>query len=159
MYFSRNDGLAETRHVFIQKNRLIERFQALPADHEFTIAETGFGTGLNFLCAWQCFLTHAPNNARLHFISFEIAPLKPEDLRQALHLWPELKPFANEVLAQYTLPTPGWQYYEFASGRVRLSIMIGDIGDTLLSTDFQADAWFLDGFAPAKNSAIWAEPV
>ena len=159
VYFSRNDGLAETRHVFIQKNRLIERFQALPADHEFTIAETGFGTGLNFLCAWQCFLTHAPNNARLHFISFEIAPLKPEDLRQALHLWPELKPFANEFLAQYTLPTPGWQYYEFASGRVRLSIMIGDIGDTLLSTDFQADAWFLDGFAPAKNSAIWAEPV
>lgn len=159
VYFSRTDGLAETRHVFIQHNRLIERFQTLDADHEFTIAETGFGTGLNFLCAWQSFLVHAPNTARLHFISFEIAPLKLGDLSQALRLWPELTPVADEILAQYTLPAPGWQHYEFAGGRVRLSLMIGDIGDTLVTTNFQADAWFLDGFAPAKNSAMWAESV
>lgn len=80
VYFSRDAGLDETRHVFLQHNQLAERFAALPQRGQFTIAETGFGTGLNFLCAWQCFEQHAPADARLHFVSAEKYPLTPQDL-------------------------------------------------------------------------------
>jgi len=55
VYFSREGGLGQARHVFLAGNRLTERFAALPASAQFTIAETGFGTGLSFLAAWQRF--------------------------------------------------------------------------------------------------------
>jgi len=68
VYFSTDDGLAETDYVFLQHNQLASRWQTLK-DENFTIAETGFGTGLNFLCAWQQWRQHAPQAAHLHFIS------------------------------------------------------------------------------------------
>ncbi|VEB42305.1 tRNA 5-methylaminomethyl-2-thiouridine biosynthesis bifunctional protein MnmC [Chromobacterium violaceum] len=75
VYFSRASGLEETRHVFLRHNQLEKRFAALPPSGSFAIAETGFGTGLNFLCAWQCFEARAPAGARLHFVSAEKFPL------------------------------------------------------------------------------------
>ena len=94
VYFSDQSGLDETRYVFIEQNRLSERFAALKANEKLVIGETGFGTGLNFLCAWQLFEQQAVAGARLHFISVEKYPLSPPDLQRALALWPQLKPSA-----------------------------------------------------------------
>jgi tRNA 5-methylaminomethyl-2-thiouridine biosynthesis bifunctional protein len=155
VYFSDKSGLDETRYVFIEQNRLAERFAALPQYGRLVIGETGFGTGLNFLCAWQVFEQHAPANARLHFVSVEKYPLSPPDLQRALALWPELKVFADQLLAQYVAIHQGFQRLTLANGRVTLTLMIGDALEQLPQLDAQIDAWFLDGFAPAKNPDMW----
>ncbi|MEH6564905.1 MAG: bifunctional tRNA (5-methylaminomethyl-2-thiouridine)(34)-methyltransferase MnmD/FAD-dependent 5-carboxymethylaminomethyl-2-thiouridine(34) oxidoreductase MnmC [Halopseudomonas sp.] len=155
VYFSRDAGLDETRHVFLQHNRLPERWQALPHQAQFCIAETGFGTGLNFIAAWQLWDQLAPPDAQLHFVSTEKYPLTPEDLRRALALWPELSPWSDQLLAQYNGLAPGWQHFNLAQGRVTLTLLIGDLFDTLPQLDARVDAWFLDGFAPAKNPDMW----
>ncbi|WP_047248257.1 bifunctional tRNA (5-methylaminomethyl-2-thiouridine)(34)-methyltransferase MnmD/FAD-dependent 5-carboxymethylaminomethyl-2-thiouridine(34) oxidoreductase MnmC [Chromobacterium subtsugae] len=159
VYFSRDAGLDETRHVFLQHNQLAERFAALPQRGQFTIAETGFGTGLNFLCAWQCFEQHAPADARLHFVSAEKYPLTPQDLSRALALWPELAAQSNQLLRQYDMLTPGWHRLLLAGGRVSLTLMVGDVLDVLPQLDARVDAWFLDGFAPSKNPDMWQQPL
>ena len=155
VYFSRESGLAETRHVFLQHNNLAQRWSALIPGSHFCIAETGFGTGLNFLCAWQLWDQLAPADARLHFVSCEKYPLSLADLQRALALWPELHPWAEQLLAQYTDLAAGWQRFSLAEGRITLTLLIGDVLETLPQLDAQVDAWFLDGFAPAKNPEMW----
>jgi tRNA 5-methylaminomethyl-2-thiouridine biosynthesis bifunctional protein len=155
VYFSDKSGLDETRYVFLEQNRLAERFAALPADGRLVIGETGFGTGLNFLCAWQLFEQHAVAGARLHFVSVEKYPLSPADLHRALALWPELKPLADQLLTHYVAIHQGFQRITLANGRVTLTLLIGDALEQLPQLDAQIDAWFLDGFAPAKNPDMW----
>jgi tRNA 5-methylaminomethyl-2-thiouridine biosynthesis bifunctional protein len=87
IYFSRDNGSAESRHVFLDGNNLRDRWQQLPPSSTFVIAETGFGTGLNFLLAWQLWLDTAPPNANLFFISTELHPLTHADLQRALSHW------------------------------------------------------------------------
>ncbi len=155
VYFSDKSGLDETRYVFLEQNRLAERFAALPASGRLVIGETGFGTGLNFLCAWQLFEQHAVAGARLHFVSVEKYPLSPADLQRALALWPELKPLADQLLKHYVAIHQGFQRITLADGRVTLTLLIGDALEQLPQLDAQIDAWFLDGFAPAKNPDMW----
>lgn len=155
VYFSDQSGLDETRYVFLEQNRLAERFAALPAHGRLVIGETGFGTGLNFLCAWQLFEQHAVAGARLHFVSVEKYPLSPADLQRALALWPELKPLADQLLTQYVAIHQGFQRIILGNGRVTLTLLIGDALEQLPQLDAQIDAWFLDGFAPAKNPDMW----
>jgi tRNA 5-methylaminomethyl-2-thiouridine biosynthesis bifunctional protein len=155
VYFSDKSGLDETRYVFLEQNRLAERFAALPAGGRLVIGETGFGTGLNFLCAWQLFEQHAVAGARLHFVSVEKYPLSPADLHRALALWPELKPLADQLLRHYVAIHQGFQRITLANGRVTLTLLIGDALEQLPQLDAQIDAWFLDGFAPAKNPDMW----
>lgn len=174
VYFSRTDGLAETRHVFIEGNRLLERWQSLSdggantatADRTFTIAETGFGTGLSFLLTAQLWLEHAPGGWQLHFVSTEKYPLRPDDWRRALALWPQLGVEATELARQLPLPLSGTHRRTLAGGRIRLTLMYGDAAARLEScTDALqsrtrpergiVDAWFLDGFAPARNTDMW----
>ena len=155
VYFSDKSGLEETRYVFLEQNRLRERFAALPAGGRLVIGETGFGTGLNFLCAWQLFEQHAVAGARLHFVSVEKYPLSHADLQRALLLWPELQPFAEQLLAQYIAIHQGFQRLVLDNGRVTLTLLIGDALEQLPQLDAQIDAWFLDGFAPAKNPDMW----
>ncbi len=158
VYFSADSGLEETRHVFLAGNRLAERFAALPAGGSLTVGETGFGTGLNFLCAWQLFERVAPPGASLDFFSVEKFPLEDGELRAALALWPELEPFAEALLARWRRRVPGWNRWSF--GRVRLTLAIGDVAESLPQLqDGVADAWFLDGFSPAKNPEMWSEAV
>jgi len=151
IYFSRDSGLEETRHVFLRHNRLQERWQALGDAAMFTVAETGFGTGLNFLCAWQLWREVAAPNARLHFVSTEKHPLTQEELAQTLALWPELAELAGHLLAQYRAPGP----MLFNDGQVALTLLLGDARETLAQLPGKVDAWFLDGFAPAKNPELW----
>ncbi|MBD9603705.1 bifunctional tRNA (5-methylaminomethyl-2-thiouridine)(34)-methyltransferase MnmD/FAD-dependent 5-carboxymethylaminomethyl-2-thiouridine(34) oxidoreductase MnmC [Pseudomonas sp. PDM10] len=155
VYFSDLSGLDETRYVFLEQNALRERFAALPEGGRLVIGETGFGTGLNFLCAWQLFEQHAVAGARLHFVSVEKYPLSLPDLQRALALWPELKPFADQLLTQYVAIHPGFQRLVLDNGRVTLTLLIGDALEQLPQLDAQIDAWFLDGFAPAKNPDMW----
>jgi tRNA 5-methylaminomethyl-2-thiouridine biosynthesis bifunctional protein len=154
IYFSRESGIAETRHVFLHNNRLQERWRSL-VQPLFTIAETGFGTGLNFLCAWQLWNECAPSQARLHFVSTEKYPLSHEDLGQALSLWPELAAFSTQLTAQYRFLAPGWRRMKFDGGRVTLTLLVGDARDMLPQLRARVDAWFLDGFAPARNPEMW----
>ncbi|MDT3721864.1 bifunctional tRNA (5-methylaminomethyl-2-thiouridine)(34)-methyltransferase MnmD/FAD-dependent 5-carboxymethylaminomethyl-2-thiouridine(34) oxidoreductase MnmC [Pseudomonas oryzihabitans] len=154
VYFSRASGLEETRYVFLQQNRLPERFAAL-AGEVFTVGETGFGTGLNFLCAWQLFEAKAPQDARLHFVSVERFPLTAADLAQALALWPELAPYSAALQRQYQAIHPGFQRLILGGGRITLTLLVGDVLERLPELDAQVDAWFLDGFAPAKNPEMW----
>lgn len=155
VYFSDKSGLEETRYVFIEQNALRERFAALPANCQLVIGETGFGTGLNFLCAWQLFEECAHPDARLHFISVEKYPLTREDLQRALALWPELAAYSEQLISAYYAIHPGFQTLTLAEGRVTLTLLIGDALEQLPQLDAQIDAWFLDGFAPAKNPDMW----
>ncbi|WP_166359087.1 bifunctional tRNA (5-methylaminomethyl-2-thiouridine)(34)-methyltransferase MnmD/FAD-dependent 5-carboxymethylaminomethyl-2-thiouridine(34) oxidoreductase MnmC [Pseudomonas akapageensis] len=155
VYFSDESALNETRHVFIEQNQLQRRFSELGADGRLVIGETGFGTGLNFLCAWQLFAACAPKGARLHFVSVEKFPLSPADLNRALTLWPQLAPFAEPLLKQYVAVHGGFQRFIFDQGRVTLTLLVGDALEQLPQLDGQVDAWFLDGFAPSRNPEMW----
>lgn len=157
IYFSTQSGLDETRHVFLKQNDLTNRFAALAADGRLVVGETGFGTGLNFLCTWQLFAEHAVAGARLHFVSVEKFPLSRSDLQRALALWPELATCAGQLLDQYIAVHEGFQRLVFDGGRVTLTLMIGDALEMLPQLDGQIDAWFLDGFAPAKNPEMWTQ--
>ncbi len=160
VYFSTDSGLEETRHVFLQGNRLADRFAALKADENFCIGETGFGTGLNFLCALQLFEQSAPPGASLDFFSVEKFPLSDEELRAALALWPELAEQAEMLLARWHRRVPGWNRWSFAGGRVRLTLAVADVDEALPQLPAGCvDAWFLDGFSPARNPEMWSDAV
>ncbi|EBP9213472.1 tRNA (5-methylaminomethyl-2-thiouridine)(34)-methyltransferase MnmD, partial [Salmonella enterica] len=163
VYFSNDNGLEETRYVFLGGNRLAERFP-VHSHPLFIVAESGFGTGLNFLTLWQAFdgfRSEHPQATlqRLHFISFEKFPLTRGDLALAHQHWPELAPWAEQLQAQWPLPLPGCHRLLLDRGRVTLDLWFGDINeltDQLDATLNQTvDAWFLDGFAPAKNPDMW----
>lgn len=176
VYFSKNSGIDETRFVFLKHNDLPERWKDLPPGAVFTIAETGFGTGLNFLAAWQAWRDHAPANATLHFISVEKFPLSRDDLARALSLWPELNDLASALLRQYP-PVDAAGFHRLNFGSVQLTLIYDDAlaGFSQLLPIVQpgpnvavqecgfgpysgkglVDAWFLDGFAPAKNPDLW----
>ncbi|WP_183042683.1 bifunctional tRNA (5-methylaminomethyl-2-thiouridine)(34)-methyltransferase MnmD/FAD-dependent 5-carboxymethylaminomethyl-2-thiouridine(34) oxidoreductase MnmC [Enterobacter sp. R1(2018)] len=167
VYFSNDNGLEETRYVFLQGNRLSERF----ASHErslFVVGESGFGTGLNFLTLWQAFEDFCRKQPqarlqRLHFISFEKFPLTAADLRTAHGHWPELAEFAEALQQQWPLPVPGCHRLLLAQGRITLDLWFGDINELIPQLDDtltnQVDAWFLDGFAPSKNPDMWTQQL
>ncbi len=160
VYFSADSGLEEKRHVFLQGNDLPARFSALSAGDSFCVGETGFGTGLNFLCTWLLFERTAPLGASLDFFSVEKFPLDETELRSALVLWPELQTFAARLSARWHRRVPGWNRWSFAGGRVRLTLAICDVGEALSELpEACVDVWFLDGFSPDKNPDMWSDAV
>ncbi|WP_449557131.1 bifunctional tRNA (5-methylaminomethyl-2-thiouridine)(34)-methyltransferase MnmD/FAD-dependent 5-carboxymethylaminomethyl-2-thiouridine(34) oxidoreductase MnmC [Huaxiibacter chinensis] len=165
VYFSNDNGLEETRYVFLEGNHLTDRFPTHSRDI-FVVAESGFGTGLNFLTLWQAFdqfrAAHPDATLkRLHFISFEKFPLTVEDLTLAHQHWPELAPWASQLQAQWPLPIEGCHRLLLGDASVTLDLWLGDINaltDKLDDSHNQkVDAWFLDGFAPSKNPDMWTE--
>lgn len=157
VYFSSDNGLQETEYVFISGNHLVPRWQSLKQP-VFRIIETGFGTGLNFLCSVAQWLKYAPTDAILEFISVEKYPLKPTDLQQALQQWPQLGEFSSELLRHYEqFILKG--YCSLFNERVQLKLCLGDALQRLAELDAssKADAWFLDGFAPSKNPEMWQD--
>ncbi len=171
VYFSRANGLEETRHVFLQHNQLALRWQQLNSTEKFVIAETGFGSGLNFLAAWELWLATAPASAQLHFVSVEKFPLSKSDLRRALALWPELQHLSQQLINAYPcIVGEGFHRLSFMGGRIKLTLIINDaargFAQLLATTDplyaqhsSKVDAWFLDGFAPSKNPQMWSEDL
>ncbi len=158
IYFSTEDGLDETEYVFIQQNQLEQRFKSLTQD-QFTIIETGFGTGLSFLVVCQHWLNLAPASAQLHFISIEKFPLTLADLARAHALWPQFTTISNELLQHYGTLKVGDNVFNMAAGRIQLALQVDDISHALTQITQKTDAWFLDGFAPAKNADMWSKDV
>ena len=155
VYFTAGDGLAESRAVFLAGCGLPDAWQGRDV---FTVAETGFGTGLNFLALWQMWETHRPSpTARLHFVSFEAFPLLPQDAVRALDSWPELEELAALMIARWPGPAKGVRRMVWPDSGVSLTLHHGDIRETLPAARFRADAWFLDGFSPAKNEEMWGD--
>lgn len=143
-YFSLENGLEETHHVFLQGNDLPARFA--PGFH---IAELGFGTGLNALAAWRLW-RDSGQPGTLHFTSFEAFPISAEEMARALAAFPALAQEARALIAtwaesRHTLSAPG----------LELNVITGDARRTLPVWQAKADAWFLDGFSPAKNPELW----
>ncbi len=162
VYFSKANGLAETRHVFLQGNELAERLAQLQSHQYFCVGETGFGTGLNILALWQLWQQCRPNNySRLHVISVEKFPLSRDDLQRALKAWPELAHFASQLIAQYPPALPGCHRLVFAGERFSIDLWLGDAADCLpeIQTSHPVDAWFMDGFAPKCNPELWQDNI
>ena len=155
VYFSTDDGLAETRYVFLQGNDLATRFQ-LANIHPFTIIETGFGTGLNFLCAAQFWLENASEKAVMHFISVEKFPLNLNEITLAQSNWPSLELISHAFLAKYSQLLKGKNSIWLFDQRVQLTLLFDDAYHCLKTLNLKADAWFLDGFTPAKNPDMWS---
>ncbi len=154
-YFARGRGAAESRAVFLAGNGLPARFARVSTEADFVLGETGFGTGLNFLCAAECFLEHAPSGARLHYLSTELHPLEATDLEQVLRHAPDPRGLAGELHRHYPPPTPGFHRLTLADGRIVLTLLLGEATARLREMDAEVHAWFLDGFAPARNPGLW----
>lgn len=146
-YFSIQDGLAETEHVFLVGNDLPARFAP-----GFQIAELGFGTGLNMLAAWRAW-EHSGQSGTLHFTSFEAFPMTPDEMAKALDAFPAITPWAERFLEHWS----GQGYCDL--GNLQLEVVIGDARMSLPEWTGKADAWFLDGFSPAKNPELWQEDL
>lgn len=156
VYFSAHDGAEETKHVFLDGNNLPARWQGRD---RFTIAETGFGTGLNFLLAWELFDKTASPHAFLDFISVEKYPLEARVIRDGLSPWAQrLSPYLDKMIAQYPMRVPGFHRMVF-DNRVALTLIFDDVHKALPEITADVDAWFLDGFSPAKNPDMWSEDV
>lgn len=162
VYFSKDNGLLETRHVFLHGNDLATRLANLTDYQYFSIGETGFGTGLNILALWQMWQYCRPDNhSHLHAMSVEKFPLSKPDLIRALNAWPELKPLADQLIQQYPLPLAGCHRLSFPEERFSLDLWFGDAHDVFpqMQKFHPVDAWFLDGFAPSCNPDMWQEQV
>jgi tRNA U34 5-methylaminomethyl-2-thiouridine-forming methyltransferase MnmC len=147
-YYSLDDGVAETRHVFLGGNDLPARLQ-----NGFHVAELGFGTGLNFLvtlAAWRA----AGGAGKLHFTSFEAYPMQVTEMQRALQAFPDLPidVFATDSGADVLAPALHGPDFE-------LTVVVGDARDTLADWNGHADAWYLDGFSPAKNPELWEDTL
>lgn len=141
-YFSFDDGMAETAHVFLEGNDLPARFK-----DGFHIAELGFGTGLNLLMTLQCWRDGGVAG-KLHFTSFEAYPLTPNEMKNAQSAFAPLSALCAEL-------EPYWGQAAFELDDLKFTLITGDARDTLPHWKAAADAWFLDGFSPAKNPELW----
>ncbi|QEW18329.1 tRNA 5-methylaminomethyl-2-thiouridine biosynthesis bifunctional protein MnmC [Marinibacterium anthonyi] len=146
-YYSLQNGLEETRHTFLAGNALPERFR-----DGFHIAELGFGTGLNFLATWQAWAASGTPGI-LRYTSFEAFPMAAPDMAQALAAFPDL-PGRDDLVAAWDKGA-----FPVRLGAVELDIRMGDARETLPDWEGRADAWFLDGFAPARNPELWEQAL
>jgi tRNA U34 5-methylaminomethyl-2-thiouridine-forming methyltransferase MnmC len=150
-YFSRHGGIGETSEVFIGWNELPARW---PAMDECQIGELGFGTGLNFLETLRQWRALKKPGATLHFFSVEAFPMQPQDLAKALSRWPQLADLAAELIHQWH--GEGGSLQATFGDDASLTIHFADALETLRHHTLAADAWYLDGFAPARNPQMWS---
>lgn len=155
VYFSREDGLAESRYVFLEGNNLPTRAQNIT--RPFHVVELGFGTGLNFLALWQAW-QQAGIKTPLVYSSIEKFPLTVDEMQQAHSVWPELQAYTKPLQAAYA-SMQGEGVHGANLGGVMLNLHIGEAQTCLFNMEEAVDAWFLDGFAPAKNPDMWTQDI
>ena len=156
VYHSADSGPGQARHVFLGGNDLPARWAGARV---FTLVETGFGLGLNFLATWQAWRADPMRPERLHFVSIEKHPFTREGLATLHARYPEFAPLAAELQGAWPLPLPGLHRLHFENGRVTLTLAFGDIADVLPKLRLAADAIYLDGFAPDRNPGMWSIAV
>ncbi|WP_144395124.1 bifunctional tRNA (5-methylaminomethyl-2-thiouridine)(34)-methyltransferase MnmD/FAD-dependent 5-carboxymethylaminomethyl-2-thiouridine(34) oxidoreductase MnmC [Pleionea sediminis] len=157
IYFSRQDGLQETLYTFIEGNHLHKRWSS-GKKSKFIITELGFGTGLNFLSTLKFWHTQNTSHSHLDYFSVEKFPLTLTDLKQAIDYWPDLNPYAKPLVKHYPLPFKGIWKIEYPQYNATLNLLWMDVVDAFehwRTNNHQSDAWYLDGFAPAKNQDLW----
>ena len=148
-YYSREDGLAETRHVFLDGCRIRERLRP-----GFSIAELGFGTGLNFCATLALWQQNAPPGSLFDYTAFELYPMQAAEIDRALAVWPELDAQRAQLVGAWQ-PNGGTMQI----GPARLTLLTGDARVQVPAWAGAADAWYLDGFAPARNPQMWEAPL
>ena len=160
IYFSSESGLEEARHVFLRGNQLPEAWRGRS---QFTVAEIGFGTGLNFLATWQAWTEDRRRCTRLHYLAIEKFPLRGADCARAWRRWPCLSSLGAQLLAHYPQPLPGRHRLLLADGLLTLDLLYADAAtalETLAEEPNQGvDCWFADGFAPARNPQLWSSEI
>lgn len=144
-------GLAQARQVFLQGCGLPE---AWAGRAQWRVLETGFGPGLNFLATWHAWRSDPLRPRLLHFASVEASPLSADDLLRGLAPWPELRPLAEQLAAQWQGLVPGFHRLAFEGGQVLLTLCVGGVLPMLREQDFRADALFLDGFDSSRHEEI-----
>ena len=156
LYFSDLDGLDETKYVFLNGNKLPEIWMCTD---RFIIAETGFGTGLNFFATWRLWRENSTPNGNLIYYSIEKYPLTISQIVKSIGHWSDLKPLLEEFKKDYASTEVNSQTILFDEGRVTLKLIFGDVKEVLSQATFSSDAWFLDGFAPSCNPEMWSDEV
>lgn len=153
IYHSADGGPGQARHVFLQGNDLPQRWQGR---ERFVILETGFGSGLNFLATWTAWRDDPARCERLHYLAVEKHPFRAADLGRLHEQWPELQSLSRALCASWPVLTPGFHRLEFAAGRVVLTLLLGEAETVLRRCEARVDAFYLDGFDPKKNPAMWS---
>ena len=152
-FYARENGRAETSHVFIGENRLVERWSEYSG--RFAVAELGFGTGLNFCETWRQWQSARRQGQHLSFVSFEAFPMRPDEMARALSCWPDLAA-QTEAIHRRWPPVAGTPVIWNMDDQTDLTVFMGEAIDGVLEWDGMADAWYLDGFAPSRNPAMWS---
>ena len=152
VYHSAHGGPAQARHVFLGGNDLPARWRGR---QRFVILETGFGLGLNFLATWQAWRDDPQRCRRLHFVSVEKHPFSAADLAVAQRAWPEFAALAGQLQRRWPPLTPGMHRLYFEDDQLILTLLFGDAVTRLGDIDASVDAYYLDGFSPAKNPELW----
>ena len=171
-YWSLPNGLAESFYVFLQQNDLPSRWNNLKAaDRSFSIGELGFGTGINFLNCCELWLKTAPTNCTLYYFSAEPVPLKTADLAKVFEQFPSLSAHGQALIDSYPPAVKGFHSIELYEGRINLCLMLGDaqemfnaLGESVdqrysVYDKKPIDTWFLNGFSPEKNPAMWQKEL
>jgi tRNA 5-methylaminomethyl-2-thiouridine biosynthesis bifunctional protein len=156
VYASAAGATAQACHVFLEGNGLPQRWCSARV---FTIVETGFGTGLNFLATWRALREDPSTAARLHYVSVEKHPFARADLERIYAHYPELNELAARLRLYYPPLIPGFHRLHLDDERVCLTLLFGDAQPMLHELQARADAFFLDGFAPAKNPQMWTTGI
>lgn len=156
IYHSAEGGLEQARHVFLAGNGLPQRWRGR---RSFTVLETGFGLGLNFLATWQAWRDDPERSAQLHYVAIEKHPFAAPDL-EALHApWPQLQTLSAQLRSAWPPLVSGFHRLSLDEGRIQLTLVFGDVADCLPEIQAAADAFYLDGFAPSKNPEMWAPQI
>ncbi len=168
VYYSRVDGLAESQYVYVAG---VGWPYAYTGTHTATVGELGFGTGLNLVATWQAWQAADPAHrpAHWHYVAVEGHPLSPQDFSavaaKTVEQWPVLAPYYQALVAAYHVP--GSAVSGAFSGvvsvaltpQIRLTLLCQPVAQAMTHMPTAMDAWYLDGFAPAKNLTMWAPEV
>jgi tRNA 5-methylaminomethyl-2-thiouridine biosynthesis bifunctional protein len=156
VYHSADSAAGQARHVFLHGNDLPARWAGARV---FTIVETGFGLGLNFLATWQAWRDDPQRCARLHFVSIERWPFARADLATVHARHPEWAALSSQLRAAWPPPVPGMHRLHFDDGKVTLTLAFDEALEAARALSLAADAFYLDGFAPDRNPAMWSAPL
>ena len=162
LYWSKQGAIEESEHVFLRGNNLEERWGQLSNKETFLIGELGFGAGINFLNTWKKFIEVSPAQSKLHYLSFDNRPFIKKDLLRMHSQYPTLANESKELISKLPLNAKGLHRINFAKGKITLSLLYGDLDQTLnelKNPQIKYDAWYLDGFSPAKNPEMWSAEI
>ena len=154
-YFSLANPLEESRYVFLNSTDIPSRWK----NKHFTIAELGFGFGINFITTASAWIDKPPSDHQLHYYSIEKYPVQSDNLTRLYEQLNISSPLTEKLLEQYPLPIVGSHRIELHEYNITLTLVLGDAANCLKQCDFEADAWYLDGFSPSKNEALWSEDI